>query len=72
MPRIEVSGSGVEYIDQGSGEPAVLLHCSASSSGQWRGLIDRLSRRFRVIAPDLYGYGRTAPWPERGRSCSPR
>lgn len=66
MPRIEVSGTTVECIDQGSGQPVVLLHCSASSSLQWSGLIARLSERFRVIAPDLYGYGNTAPWAGRG------
>jgi pimeloyl-ACP methyl ester carboxylesterase len=66
MPRIEVSGSRVEYIDQGSGEPVMLLHSSASSSAQWRVLVDRLSERWRVIAPDLHGYGNTTQWPGRG------
>ena len=42
----------------------VLIHGSASSSGQWRPLMERLSDRFRVIAPDLYGHGRTPPWRE--------
>jgi pimeloyl-ACP methyl ester carboxylesterase len=27
--------------------------------------MDRLSDRFRLIAPDLYGHGRTPPWPDR-------
>jgi pimeloyl-ACP methyl ester carboxylesterase len=39
------------------------LHCSASTSGQWRPLTDLLSGRFRVIAPDLYGCGKSAAWP---------
>ena len=42
----------------------VCLHSSASSSGQWRALMDRLSDRFRVIAVDLYGYGKSPAWPE--------
>jgi pimeloyl-ACP methyl ester carboxylesterase len=37
-------------------EPVVLLHCSGSSGAQWRALIDRLSSRYRVIAPDLMPY----------------
>ncbi len=41
----------------------VCIHGSASSSGQWRPLMERLSDRFRLIAPDLYGHGRTTPWP---------
>ena len=66
MPSLEVARNRVEYLEQGSGEPVVLLHCSGSSSGQWRALADGLSRRYRVIAPDLYGYGATAHWPGRG------
>lgn len=66
MPTLEVSGTRVEYIEQGRGEPVLLLHSSASSSAQWRALIERLSGRCCVIAPDLHGYGGTAPWGGRG------
>jgi pimeloyl-ACP methyl ester carboxylesterase len=66
MPSLEVSGSRVEYLEQGSGEPVVLLHSSGASGAQWRALAERLSTRYRVIAPDLYGYGATAHWPGRG------
>jgi pimeloyl-ACP methyl ester carboxylesterase len=43
----------------------VLLHSSGSSGAQWRALAERLAQRYRVIAPDLYGYGGTPPWPGR-------
>jgi len=66
MSSIEIGGAHVAYCEQGSGEPVLLLHSSGSSGAQWRALIDRLSPRFRVIAPDLYGCGRTAPWPGGG------
>lgn len=66
MPRIEIGGSAVEFVDQGVGQPVMLLHSSASSSAQWRALIERLSGRYRVIAPDLYGYGGTAHWAGQG------
>jgi len=66
MPSIEVSGSRIEYFEEGRGEPLVLLHCSGSSGAQWRTLAGRLGARYRVLAPDLYGYGATAPWPGRG------
>lgn len=65
MSRIEISGSSIEYGEQGSGEPVMLLHSSGASSAQWRALIDRLSSRFRVIAPDLYGYGASSNWSGR-------
>ncbi|MGF1473056.1 MAG: alpha/beta fold hydrolase [Rubrobacteraceae bacterium] len=52
------------YREAGTGPPVVCLHSSASSSGQWRSLTDRLSDRFRIIAADLYGYGKSPAWPE--------
>jgi len=47
-------------------ETVVLLHSSASSGAQWRALVAQLSGRYRVVAPDLYGYGATPNWPGRG------
>ena len=35
----------------------VCLHGSASSGRQWRQLIEKLGRRYRVVTPDLIGYG---------------
>jgi pimeloyl-ACP methyl ester carboxylesterase len=52
------------YREAGHGPSMVCIHGSASSSGQWRPLMDRLSDRFRIVAPDLYGHGRTPPWPD--------
>jgi pimeloyl-ACP methyl ester carboxylesterase len=49
--------------DAGTGPDVVCLHCNASSSAQWRDLSDRLSSRFRMRAPDLYGAGRSPDWP---------
>ena len=51
------------YRDAGVGQPIVLLHCSAGSSGAWVPVIDQLGQGYRVLAPDLLGYGRNAPWP---------
>ncbi|HWK69202.1 MAG TPA: alpha/beta hydrolase [Rhizobiaceae bacterium] len=38
-------------------KPILALHAAASSGEQWRGLSDYLRGRYRVIAPDLPGYG---------------
>src|SRR5688572_18112304 len=44
--------------------PAVVcVHCSASSSRQWRPLVERRAARRRVLTVDLYGYGASPPWP---------
>lgn len=53
------------FREAGSGPAVVCLHSSASSSGQWRGLMDRLAPTFRVIAVDLYGYGQSPVWSSR-------
>src|SRR5579871_3844459 len=55
------------FRESGSGPSVVCLHSSASSSGQWRALMDRLAPAFRVIAVDLYGYGQSPAWSGRRR-----
>lgn len=47
----------------GAGPEVVCLHSNASSSSQWRGLIDRLSPSHHVLAPDSYGSGKSPEWP---------
>ena len=49
--------------EAGSGPGVVCLHSNASSSAQWRSLMDRLGGRHRVLAPDSYGAGRSPDWP---------
>jgi pimeloyl-ACP methyl ester carboxylesterase len=49
--------------EAGSGTAVVCLHANASSSAQWRTLIDRLSPKHRVMAPDSYGAGKSPDWP---------
>jgi len=63
MPRLDVNGIAVAYRDTGRGQTVVLAHSSSSFSGQWWALVDRLGDRYRVVAPDLIGYGGTGAWP---------
>lgn len=51
------------YREAGSGPGVVCIHSNASTSGQWRGLMDLLSPGFRVLAPDSYGSGKSPEWP---------
>ena len=46
----------------GAGPRVVCIHANASSSSQWRGLIDLLSPRHHVLAPDSYGSGKSPDW----------
>ena len=63
MPSIDVDGALVAYAAAGSGETVLLLHSSAGSSAQWRTLTEILQARWRVLAPDLHGYGQTGQRP---------
>jgi pimeloyl-ACP methyl ester carboxylesterase len=49
--------------EAGSGAAVVCLHANASSSAQWRPLMDRLAPRCHVFAPDSYGAGKSPEWP---------
>lgn len=52
------------FREAGAAGPGVVcVHCNASSSAQWRGLMDRLAPRFHVLAGDSYGAGRGPAWP---------
>jgi pimeloyl-ACP methyl ester carboxylesterase len=62
MPTVDVRGRAVHYADQGSGPVVVLLHGSLSASGAWRAIAGDLASDHRVVAPDLWGYGKSAPW----------
>ena len=52
-----VNGKRLAYIDEGRGDPIILLHGNPTSSYLWRNVIPELMRFGRVIAPDLIGQG---------------
>lgn len=59
--RIDVDGFGVAYREAGPAQAPVLLllHGFPSSSHMFRDLIPKLADRYRVIAPDLPGFGQS-------------
>lgn len=59
---VSAGGIATNYHDWGKGAPAVLLHGSGpgvSAWANWRLVIPRLAENFRVIAPDIVGFGFT-------------
>ena len=61
---IDVDGVRTHYVEAGEGVPFVLVHGGgATSSGQanYYDVIAPLSEHFHVIAPDVVGFGYTAP-----------
>ncbi|MFE7300701.1 alpha/beta fold hydrolase [Streptomyces sp. NPDC057579] len=58
MASVQYDGITVEYEDEGSGEPLVLVHGHPFDRSMWRPQITHFSRAgMRVIAADLRGYG---------------
>ncbi|WP_341903746.1 alpha/beta hydrolase [Polaromonas sp. YR568] len=59
-----VEPSSVEPFirEAGNGPGVVCIHSNASSSSQWRSLMDLLAPRHQVLAPDSYGSGKSPDW----------
>lgn len=56
--RADIGGTGINYEVTGEGRPVVLLHGFPDSGRLWRNQVPALVRAgFRVIVPDLRGYG---------------
>ncbi|HEU4412022.1 MAG TPA: alpha/beta hydrolase [Polyangiaceae bacterium] len=53
-------GHRIFYRDEGSGPPLLLIHGFPTASWDWHKVWPALAGRFRVIAPDLIGYGFSA------------
>ncbi len=60
LKYLELHGNRLAYQDEGQGDAILLLHGMAGSSQTWRSVIRPLSRKYRVIAPDLLGHGMSA------------
>lgn len=56
---VEVLGSRMHYLEEGTGRPILLLHGNPTSSYLWRNIIPHLRPFGRVIALDLIGMGRS-------------
>jgi len=61
-----LDGRRIAYRAEGAGPLVVLLHASSSHSGQWKPYIEAWKGRYRLVAPDLHGYGRSDPLPPDG------
>jgi pimeloyl-ACP methyl ester carboxylesterase len=56
---LEVDGARLHYVEQGRGEPLVLIHGNGTLIQDFtiNGLVDELSERYRVIVIERPGYG---------------
>jgi haloalkane dehalogenase len=56
---IKIFGSNMHYVEEGEGEPILLLHGNPTSNYLWRNVIPHLTPHGRVIAPDNIGMGKS-------------
>lgn len=54
-----VNGIRMHYVETGSGPPVLLLHGFPETWFAWRNQLPALGGQYRLIAPDLRGYGYT-------------
>ena len=52
----------VDFIEDGHGSAVLLIHSTVAGNKQWRKLVEYLSPDYRVLAPNLFGYGTTPEW----------
>jgi len=65
LVELHAGGASVALHDEGEGEPVVLVHSSGMSSRQFK-LLRAMLSDWRVLSPDLIGYGDSAPWTDPG------
>lgn len=60
----DISCGQIYYETEGEGEPLILLHQSIWSNWEFGKIIPLLARKYRVIAPDTIGFGKSDPAPQ--------
>jgi len=56
---IDVQGYRTRYWDEGSGQPLLLVHGLGSSAESWLFNVEPLAKHYRVLVPDLIGFGKS-------------
>jgi 2-hydroxy-6-oxo-octa-2,4-dienoate hydrolase len=59
---VDAGGVKTNYLEAGDGPPVILVHGSGpgvTAYANWGGVLPVLAERFRVIAPDMVGFGFT-------------
>jgi pimeloyl-ACP methyl ester carboxylesterase len=59
MKTCTINGIKISFVDRGQGATLLLVHGFPLDHSMWNGQIEALSARYRVIAPDLRGFGQS-------------
>lgn len=60
---IKIGSTGIRYWDEGQGAPLLLVHGLGGFAENWAANIFPLAERYRVLVPDLPGFGRSGKIP---------
>ena len=55
--ELAIDGQGYHYVDEGEGEPLLMVHGNPTWSFYWRNIITGFRHQYRTIAPDHIGCG---------------
>jgi pimeloyl-ACP methyl ester carboxylesterase len=64
LREVTIDGHRVPYLEGGQGEPLILLHGFGGDKDDWTPIARLLTPHYRVIAPDLPGFGDSTRHPE--------
>jgi len=54
----EIDGNKIRYLEEGTSKNTlILLHGLGASAERWEDVIPLFAKKFRVIVPDLIGFG---------------
>jgi haloalkane dehalogenase len=56
---LDLDGLRMHYLDEGAGEPVLLLHGEPTWAFLYRKVIPQLTGSVRCVAPDYFGFGRS-------------
>ncbi|MDH5279807.1 MAG: alpha/beta fold hydrolase, partial [Thermoleophilia bacterium] len=56
---LDQAGLRMHYVDEGAGNPVLLLHGEPTWAYLYRKMIPPLAEAARVVAPDYFGFGRS-------------
>jgi len=59
--KLELKSGTVSYVDAGIGPAVLLIHAFPLNNTMWTSQVAALSSRFRVVAPDIRGFGESQP-----------
>jgi pimeloyl-ACP methyl ester carboxylesterase len=67
--QVDAGGLRTRYWEVGEGPPVVLLHGIGAHAGFWRAAIPGLAEHYRLLIPDMCGFGRSQRPPVVSRTA---